>query len=375
MPKVTKHKSSRQRYTPYNLVCCCREAVCLHLISTFFGSRCIVSCCSAGTERHQTTELSCCSNQSLHAYVQQEGPDISRLDPALQLQWDHAANAHLGHLVIKPYSAKKVGWICDQCPDGHLHSWSASVQNRTNGTGCPQCSGHKVCKHNCLTVKAPSVAAQWDCAANDGSPDGVVAQSNTPVGWLCDVCGHRWRQAPAVRVSKNRAGCPQCALKTQSEKKRTYPTFAECNHPLLAEWDYERNAAEGHFPDKVSLRSGRHIFWICTKCPAGQEHSWASTPAQRTGRTKTGCPVCSGQVACKCNSLQALHPDTAAEWDYAKNQGQPSDYSAGSNYAAWWSSPQRGSWQQPIDSRTFIASRRSAYAKRVQQSFGRASVS
>ena len=51
--------------------------------------------------------------------TQQEGPDISLLEPALQKQWDHAANAHLGNMVIKSHSQKEVWWTCDQCPGGY----------------------------------------------------------------------------------------------------------------------------------------------------------------------------------------------------------------------------------------------------------------
>ena len=98
--------------------------------------------------------------------LQQEGPDISLLSPALHKQWDHAANAQLGNFLIRPWSNKKVAWKCDACPDGHVHQWMAPVRNRTSGRGCPQCSGRKVCKHNCLATKDPAAAAQWDYDAN-----------------------------------------------------------------------------------------------------------------------------------------------------------------------------------------------------------------
>ena len=309
--------------------------------------------CPAGTARYQKAELSCRSFQSQHARLQEEGPDISSLDPLLQKQWHHAANSHLGNITIKSKSNKKVGWICDQCPDGHLHSWSAKVKNRTNGNGCPQCSGFKVCKHNCLATKDPKVAAQWDYAANEGTPDSVVAQSSKPAGWHCTACGHKWSQTPNARLGKNRRGCPQCAAEARNKQKNAkHPTFAECNHSLLAEWDHDRNATEGNFPDKVTLGSQKQIFWLCNKCPAGQEHSWTARPASRTGRGKSGCPCCAGHVACKCNSLQLLCPAAAAEWDHSKNRSQPSDHTAGSRYVAWWFTPQRGSWQQPIHVRT-----------------------
>ncbi|KAL3155951.1 hypothetical protein ABBQ32_012944 [Trebouxia sp. C0010 RCD-2024] len=58
------------------------------------------------------------------------------------------------------------------------------------------------------------------------------------------------------------------------------------------------------------------------------------------------------------DSLMALYPDTAADWDYSKNQGRPSDFTASSEYLAWWSSPQRGSWQQIVQSCTSGSVRR-----------------
>ncbi|KAL3153616.1 hypothetical protein ABBQ32_013221 [Trebouxia sp. C0010 RCD-2024] len=308
-----------------------------------------VCCCSS---QGQHTNVINHSHQGQHAHVMQEGPDISNLDTALQHQWNHAANAQLGIIVIKPYSHKAVWWTCDQCPDGHPHSWSACVAGRTNGSGCPQCIGRQVCKHNSLATKAPLVAAQWDYEANDGTPEDLVAQSHRVVKWHCNVCGCNWEATPNARVSKCKAGCPQCADDAKTKKRTKQPTFAECNHRLLAEWDHKRNAAQGYFSDKIRLKSKKPIFWLCTKCSAGQEHSWSARPYNRTGRTKTGCPVCAGMAACRCNSLQALYPVIAAEWDYSRNEGQPCDYTASCDYLAWWSSPQRGSWQQTVHSRT-----------------------
>ena len=126
---------------------------------------------------------------------------------------------------IGPQSSRKFGWICDQCPDGHLHSWSAKVSNRTNGNGCPQCSGQKVCKHKCLATKDPLVAAQWDHEKNEATPDSVVAQSNQPAHWHCDACGHEWRAKISARVSKNKSGCPQCAKAARIAKKVKHPTM------------------------------------------------------------------------------------------------------------------------------------------------------
>ena len=338
-------------------------------LNPHLGKSGLTTACLAGKGWNQKPGVRCDSAQGQP--VQQQGPDISRLDPALQQQWDLAANAHLGSIDIKPHSRRKVWWTCEQCPDGHLHRWEARIDHRTDGRGCPQCSGRKVCKHNSLATKAPKVAAQWDYEANIGTPDDVVAQSNQAVGWLCDVCGDKWSAPPGRRVSKTKTGCPQCGIDASARKKVKHPTFAECqdshSKALLAQWDHERNAPQGNFPHKIRLRSHKQIFWLCHKCPAGQTHSWTATPNDRTGRKKPGCPFCVGQAACKCNSLQERFSDVAAEWDYAKNAGQPSDYTAGSDHPAWWVTPQGHSWQQTIHSRTNSVQQKSARAKRVQQ--------
>ncbi|KAL3147866.1 hypothetical protein ABBQ32_002587 [Trebouxia sp. C0010 RCD-2024] len=317
-----------------------------------------------GSQHNQHHRTSFVSTQEKP--VKQEGPNISLLAPVLQQQWDHAANAHLSKTVIKPSSAQKVWWTCDPCPDGHSHSWLATVHNRTSGSGCPQCRGRKVCKHNSLATRAPLVAAQWDYEANEGTPDSVVAQSLQLVGWLCDVCGGKWSATPSDRVGRKKTGCPDCG-KVARTKKTKQPTFAECQHPLLAEWDHERNPAQGISPDKVRLRSHKQIFWLCTNCPVGQEHSWSVQPYSRTSHGRTGCPYCAGKAACRCNSLQALYPDIAAEWDHARNKGQPSYHTAGTKYLAWWTSRQRGSWQQSVVARTEVIKKRVARGKHSLQ--------
>ena len=222
-----------------------------------------------------------------------------------------------------------------------------------------------MCKHNCLRTIAPWAAAQWDHEANAalGTPDTVIAQSNKPAGWHCQVCGRRWTATPNARVN-NQSGCRQCAPRGTVTK---HPTFAGCQHPLLTEWDHKRNEACANYPHNTTLRSNKQIYWLCTKCPAGQEHSWSAEPMSRTGRKQSGCPVCAGQAACQCNSLQALLPDIAADWDHGRNKSLPSDYTAQSHHLAWWYTPQRGSWQQTITARTGNVIRQSATAKHRQQ--------
>lgn len=307
-------------------------------------------------------------------YEQPAGPDISLLAPRLQQQWDHAANVHLGGIIMKPYSIKKVGWVCDQCPDGHQHQWEARINNRSRGSGCPQCVGRKLCRHNSLATKAPGVAKHWNYSKNSLRPDTIVANSHMEIEWKCDVCGHEWTTTPNSRVQRN-AGCAQCnaggvLLADGTKPHIKHPTFAESKHFLLAEWDYTRNEAQGTLPSNTTLSSSKKVYWLCQRCPAGQVHSWCASPNNRLSKSRhvrVGCPMCTGRLPCKCNSLQTHFPAVAAQWDCGKNVGTPNDYTMSSHYLAWWVSSERGSWQQTINDRTCGSKQAAKMARSRQQ--------
>ena len=62
-------------------------------------------------------------------------------------------------------------------------------------------------------------AAQWDYEANAalGTPDTVVANSIQPVGWHCQVCGHKWTVSPNSRA-KRQSGCPNVCPQRGSQQ-------------------------------------------------------------------------------------------------------------------------------------------------------------
>ena len=224
------------------------------------------------------------------------------------------------------------------------------VNNRSNGRGCPQCTGQKLCKHNSLATKSPLVAAEWHPTKNAFSPEDVTASSKKLLVWQCQACRHEWTTSVNARTAKNR-GCPRCNTGLLGRTKKHHPTLADSKYSLLAEWDHSRNAALGIFPDNITLGSKKQTFWLCPHCPAGQQHSYSAMLMSRTARRPTGCSMCAGHKACKCNSLQTHYPQLVSEWDFAKNQGTPDDHSAHSTFMAWWTSDKQGSWQQSIAQR------------------------
>ena len=207
-----------------------------------------------------------------------------------------------------------------------------------------------MCQHNSVATKAPNVAASWDSTANDGTPHDFTANINRRKQWHCHVCGHRWLAQIFSRVG-SQAGCPECYNVKRTRPKVRQPTLAECNHPLLKDWDTEANAKEGLFPDKLTLGSSKRVHWVCHRCPLGLTHKYTSSVNSRA-LAGSGCSCCGGRTACKCNSLPSLFPDVAQEWDHNKNDRKPSDYTARSNAVIWWKTEDKQSWQQSIYSRT-----------------------
>ena len=101
---------------------------------------------------------------------------------------------------LKPYSHKKVGWKCE-----HGHKWTAVIADRSNGNGCPVCSGRvALIGVTDLSTTNPELAAE----ADGWDPTTLTAYSNKKVRWKCEH-GHTWKTAVAHRSGGN--GCPSCA--------------------------------------------------------------------------------------------------------------------------------------------------------------------
>ena len=228
---------------------------------------------TGGTADKVTRPLSSlCKSISLSAHgegapAQQQGsPDISLLSEYLQSQWDHDGNSHLGNIVIKPRSGLKASWICDQCPEGFPHRWETTVQQRQNGSGCPYCSGKKVCPHNSLAKQAPHIAQEWDPAKNPKSPHDFTSRSGHRAHWTCQQ-GHEWQACIDQRVSYS-TQCPACAQRTSRQPLVT------SNPKVIRLWDERRNAQEHLDPSKLTCGSGRLAHFVCHQCPEQQPHRW-----------------------------------------------------------------------------------------------------
>ncbi len=285
------------------------------------------------------------------------GPTISMLAKELQAQWHQERNTHLGNSVIRPHSHHKVWWSCDQCPDTLPHVWKATVDSRSKGKGCPFCSGTSTCQHNTLSRQAPQVALFWDAKKNRPlSPDQVTVFSHMRVHWKCGVCTYEW-QARVMNKTTGKTGCPKCAKRHGGRKadgtRQKHPTFARAEHALLEQWDHDKNRENGDVPDNTTLKSQKLIWWRCHECPAGKEHSWLAAPGSRNSDKKaTGCPFCVGRKVCDCNSLEAVCPEIAADFDIQKNGVSAAQVTSSTSTKYWWLSDEPGAKKRSVKQRT-----------------------
>jgi len=192
-------------------------------------------------------------------------PPLSQTHPEL------AAEAMFDPTAVTFGSGQKMRWKCTD----HGHEWEATPNSRTgvNQTGCPVCSNNEVLAgFNDLQTTHPHLAREADF-----DPTTIKAGSNKKVSWKCVAHGHEWEAVIYSRTGGDKVGCPVCA-----------------NRQVLAGFNdlqtkYPEVAAEAMF-DPTTTLAGSHkkMPWKC----AAHGHEWQATVVGRTGRNKTGCPVC-----------------------------------------------------------------------------------
>ena len=200
------------------------------------------------------------------------------------------------------------------------------VYTRSEGAGCPYCTGRKALpEQNCLAKQFPMLAVEWDSEKNAPlTPKDITPGSHKLIWWRCQN-GHSYRSAVKTRVQGS--GCPYCAGKNVLPEETSLAT----EYPSIAkEWDAAKNVPL--LPTQVISGTRRKVWW---RCPKG--HSWRAAVYSRT-TLGTGCPVCTGRQALAGeNDLATLYPDIAAQWDEEKNGVlHPNNVTAGSNRRVWW---------------------------------------
>lgn len=264
--------------------------------------------------------------------------NLAALYPALMTEWHFEKNEGVDPTKLLPRSNRKVWW---RCREGH--EWEAQVSSRTSGTGCPYCAGKRVWEKNCLERKHPNAARYWHPSKNGTlTPRDVAPNSSKAVWWMCER-GHEWRRKISYEIKSS--GCPYCSGRLACKENSLAALFPE----LAGEWDNEKNGALA--PHDVTAKSNRRVWWKCSR-----GHSWQMDIRTRCSGIGN-CPYCMGKRVCEENSLAALSPGIAMEWDYEKNQTlTPEQVTNHASTKVWWKCSRGHSWQAVIRSRTVLGS-------------------
>jgi positive regulator of sigma E activity len=135
--------------------------------------------------------------------------NLAFLRPDIAEQWHQTKNPKLNPEQVTISSHKKAWW---QCSKSDLHVWETAISHRTNETGCPYCTGRRVCADNNLAALRPEVAAQWHPTKNlDLTPEQVTVSTHKKAWWQCQKNKrHVWETGIYNRTKVNGTGCPEC---------------------------------------------------------------------------------------------------------------------------------------------------------------------
>lgn len=208
---------------------------------------------------------------------------FAKKHPELLMDWyDQSINP----TEIAEHCQKKIQWKCLNSKCIHSHIWIATPSNRViNKTGCPYCSGNKICECDSFAMKQPDLTKEWH-SNNVLKPSEISEQSHKKIQWKClnSKCDHHvWIATPNDRVSDG-TGCPYCANKKFC---KCYCLASEFPELLTDEWDEQKNVKEGLDSFSLAPYSSKYAWWICKTC----KYSWYGKINNRTSGN-CGCPKC-----------------------------------------------------------------------------------
>ena len=295
-------------------------------------------------------------------------------------------------------SDKKAWWVCNKG-----HEWQTSISHRSQGRGCPFCSGKKTLKgYNDLQTINPAVAKEWNHEKNNGlTPADVTANSNKKAWWKCSK-GHEWQAK--IHHRNNGSGCPIC----NSERNTSFPEYAIAYYLKKYGLDVIHSYREKSYELDIYIPSPKiaieydGYFWHKSKA---KKDLSKNLKCQKDGiklyRIREGLPPLNDssidyviqkdqkdfpkileeilsdiigtnvdvdikrdsidienlrEYSEKERSILLSNPEIAKEWNYEKNGNlKPEHFAPNSNKKVWWKCQKGHEWQ------TSIASRNSGY--------------
>jgi hypothetical protein len=319
--------------------------------------------------------------------------------PHLVKEWHPTKNGELTPDDFTHGSVKKVWWLCPKVED---HEWKATINNRSNGTGCPFCAGSGTSQPEIrilceLKYLFGSDEIAWRSRIDGVEIDIFISKYNIGIEYdgshwhkgklqtdedknkffqIKDIQIIRVREHPLEVISINDIVVQQYSLTKDNLNALIMKIKAGLKQPVEINFDdYINNSTflnEKEFnrfisflpsppPEYSFLNTNPEIVkqWhheknnplkpenftqysgkkVWWKCSKGDDHEWKTTIAHRSGGR--GCPFCSGKKTSKSNNLLARNPKVASEWHPTKNGNfRPENFTYGSDKKFWWKCPE-----------------------------------
>ena len=216
--------------------------------------------------------------------------DLKTVNP--KLAREVSPNSKIKSTEVTAFSNKKLLWICSKD-----HEWIATVNSRSQGSGCPYCSSRRVLRgFNDLATVNTELAKQVSPNSKIEATE-VTLTSGKRLLWRCSR-GHEWGATVAHR--SNSCGCPYCS------NKKILAGFNDLDtvNTKLAKEVSPNSKIKA---TEVTAGSNKKLLWRCAK-----EHEWKATVSDRIrGR---GCPYCSNKkILTEFNDLKTVNPKLARE--------------------------------------------------------------
>lgn len=246
--------------------------------------------------------------------------NLQDLFPEIATQWHPSLNGDLLPEQVSAGSHKKAWWL-GPC----RHVWEAQIKSRTFGSrGCGYCKGRSVLAgFNDLATTHPQVAKHVSKNSRFRA-DEVSYGSHKVVVWDFG-CGHEF-DAQVTEVV-NGARCPYCSgqrvLRGFNDLESRYPQLCD-------EWNQSKNGKLK--PSDVSFASTRKAYWS-----GACGHTWEAIISNRS-KLGHGCSICAGKtVISGVNDIATVFPKLLSEWDYQKNEFEPTQLSWGTRKDVYFS--------------------------------------
>ena len=320
--------------------------------------------------------------------------DLATINQKLAREWNYEKNSKFKPEDFTANSGKKVWW---KCLKGH--EWQATIDSRSNGFGCPYCSGRYAIKgENDLATINPKLASEWNYDKNGNiKPEDITANSGKKVWWKC-LKGHEWQATIGNRNIGN--GCPIC----NSERSTSFPEYAieyylkKHNIEVLHTYKEKGYELDIYIPTKkIAIEYDGYFYHKNKKKQDLDKNIKCKNDGIKLYRIREGLPILNDssidyivnknqkdlsaviqkilydilginievnlqrdnieienlrEYTEKENSLLFINPNLASEWNYEKNGDlKPEHVFANSIKKVWWKCNNGHEWQSKIANR------------------------